>query len=156
MVLYLVQHGLCHNTEVDPLRGLSPEGLQTTQRIAGVAKHYTVRVDRIIHSGKERARQTAKVFEEFLHPAQGVVEVAGIAPLDAVQSFASSLDPDAHLMVVGHLPFLQNLVSLLTTGNEYNRVYQFQNSGIACLDAELGEDGELDWYIKWTLNPVIS
>lgn len=156
MALYLVQHGLSNNKDIDPSRGLSPEGFETTERIAGVAKHYKIQVDKIIHSGKKRAGQTAGILANYLEPAEGVSEVTGIAPLDNVQTFTKSLHPDAHLMVVGHLPFLQKLVSLLTTGVAQTRVYSFQNSGIACLDAELTDDGELDWFIKWTLNPNIT
>ena len=59
-------------------------------------------------------------------------------------------------MVVGHMPFMQRLVSYLTVGSEEIRVYQFQNSGIVCLDNSEGTDGKLDWFIKWTLNPNIS
>lgn len=156
MALYLVQHGLSHNRDVDQARGLSPDGLETTERIADVAKQYKIKVNRIIHSGKKRARQTAGILGKYLDPREGVSEVSGLAPLDNVQTFAASLHPDAHLMIAGHLPFLQNLVSFLTTGVEHTRVYRFQNSGIACLDAELKDSGELDWFIKWTLNPNIS
>ena len=60
------------------------------------------------------------------------------------------------LMVVGHMPFMQRLVSYLTVWSEEIRVYQFQNSGIVCLDNSEGTDSKLDWFIKWTLNPNIS
>jgi phosphohistidine phosphatase len=54
-------------------------------------------------------------------------------------------------MVVGHLPFMEKLVSYLSAGLVDKRVYKFQNSGIVCLDRENN-----DWFIKWTLNPDIS
>jgi phosphohistidine phosphatase len=66
------------------------------------------------------------------------------------------LNPEMDLMVVGHMPFMQRLVSYLTTGSEEIRVYQFQNSGIVCLDKSEGADGKFDWFIRWTLNPNIS
>jgi phosphohistidine phosphatase len=59
-------------------------------------------------------------------------------------------------MVVGHMPFMQRLVSCLASGSEEMKIYQFQNSGIVCLDATDEPDGTLNWFIKWTLNPNIS
>ena len=59
-------------------------------------------------------------------------------------------------MVVGHMPFMQRLVSFLTTGSEEIQVNQFQNSGIVCLSSCEVTDGKLNWFIKWTLNPNIS
>ncbi|MCP4721915.1 MAG: hypothetical protein GY860_20840 [Desulfobacteraceae bacterium] len=71
-----------------------------------------------------------------------------------VRTFAATLEPSADWMVVGHMPFMERLVSYLTTGDETMQVYQFQNSGIVCLDALNNEAG--DWFIKWTLNPNIT
>ena len=82
--------------------------------------------------------------------------ISGISPLDDVRPFAARIDPQANGMVVGHMPFMERLVSYLTTGSEEIRVYRFQNSGIVCLDCEQGRDGEPDWFIKWTLNPNIT
>ena len=71
--------------------------------------------------------------------------------MDDVKAFARTLDPQSNIMVVGHLPFMEKLVSYLTAGNENLRVYKFQNSGIVCLDREGN-----DWFIKWILNPHID
>ena len=73
-----------------------------------------------------------------------------------VQAFAAVLDPGCGWMVVGHMPFMERLVSFLTTDSEDIRVYKIQNSGIVCMDAELNGDGKWDWFIKWTLNPNIT
>ncbi len=76
--------------------------------------------------------------------------------MDDVRNFASSIEPQENWMVVGHMPFMERLVSYLTTGSEDILVYRFQNSGIVCLDVEGGVDKPADWFIKWTLNPNIS
>jgi len=156
MALYLVQHGLSAAKEVDPERGLTTQGREETERIAQVAKGYGIRVGRIVHSGKKRAQQTAAIYYQTLSVTAPLAAVAGIDPLDDVRPFAEGVDPGAGLMVVGHMPFLQRLVSWLTTGSEDIKVYQFQNSGIVCLDANPEAGGRLDWFIKWTLNPKIS
>ncbi len=72
MALFLVQHGHSLPKDKDPKKGLSPEGIAETKRIAEVAKAYYVLVSGITHSGKTRARQTAEIFESILKPEQGI------------------------------------------------------------------------------------
>ena len=156
MALFLVQHGLSASKDVDPERGLTSQGKEETERIAQVAKGYGIRVARIVHSGKKRAEQTASIFHDALSLKTPLEAISGINPLDDVRKFAESIVPGSDLMVVGHMPFMQRLVSYLTTGSEEIKIYQFQNSGIVCLDADEEADGAFDWFIKWTLNPSIS
>ncbi len=151
MALFLVQHGLSLSKDEDPDRGLSGKGKEQTALIAGVAKNYSITVKRIVHSGKKRAVQTATVLQESLLPDNSIEEIKGINPKDDVRLFAESISNRDNLMVVGHMPFMEKLVSYLTTGSETNKIYKFQNSGIICLDQEDGK-----WFIKWTLNPNIS
>jgi len=156
MALFLVQHGFSAAKDIDPEKGLTSRGRVETDRIAQVAAGYGIKVDRIVHSGKKRAEQTASMFHEALSITKPLEVLPGIKPLDDVRAFAENLQPGDNMMVVGHLPFMQRLVSYLTTGTEETRVYQFQNSGIVCLDSTEEEGGTLDWFIKWTLNPNIS
>jgi phosphohistidine phosphatase len=156
MALFLVQHGISESKDIDPERGLSDFGREETNRIALVAKGYKIPVQKLVHSGKKRAEQTADIFYEALALKTPMKKISGINPMDDVPSFAATIEPEENLMVVGHMPFMERLVSFLTTGTEDCRVYKFQNSGIVCLDMEIGEDNKADWFIKWTLNPNIS
>jgi phosphohistidine phosphatase len=153
MALFLVQHGISASKDVDPERGLTDIGREETNRIALVAKEYKISVQKIVHSGKKRAEQTAAIYQEILAVEAPMEMISGINPMDDVQSFAARIEPQENWMVVGHMPFMERLVSFLTTGAESIRVYQFQNSGIVCLDME--GDKEAGWFIKWTLNPNI-
>jgi phosphohistidine phosphatase len=156
MALFLVQHGISASKDIDPEKGLSDFGREETNRIALVAKGYKIPVQKIVHSGKKRAEQTAGIFHEALALETPIKKISGIKPMDDARSFAATIEPKGNLMVVGHMPFMERLVSFLTTGTENCRVYKFQNSGIVCLDMESGEDNEADWFIRWTLNPNIS
>jgi len=151
MALFLVQHGLSLSKDKDPEKGLSDAGKEDTRRIADVAKTYAISVAKIVPSGKKRAAQTGVIFQDALQPKSGIAEISGINPMDDVKAFGDTIDPAANLMVVGHLPFMEKLVSYLTAGLEDKRIYKFQNSGVVCLDRE--DNG---WFIKWTLNPNIS
>ena len=156
MALFLVQHGISAPKDIDPERGLSDSGREETHRIAQVAKGYNIPVKKIVHSSKKRAEQTAGIFHEILALEIPTKKISGINPMDDVRIFAATIELEANLMVVGHMPFMERLVSFLITGSDNCRVCRFQNSGIVCLDMERGEDHKADWFIKWSLNPDIS
>jgi phosphohistidine phosphatase len=151
MAVYLVQHGKSLPKEKDPDKGLSDTGRQETLKIADVAKMYQVTVSVIGHSGKARAEQTAQIFREVLKKDAPLEKLDGIGPIDDVADLGNRIDPESGMMIVGHLPYMERLVSFLTAGNPDLHVIRFQNSGIVCLDRD--ENG---WYIKWTLNPHIG
>jgi len=158
MALFLAQHGKSASKDIDPQKGLTGEGIAETKRIAEVARGYDVPVEKIVHSGKRRAEQTAAIFAATFAKNLSLESVSGIGPMDEVRQFAENIAPADNLLLVGHLPFMQRLVSYLTTASDDIIVYKFQNSGIVCLDCSAkGSDGEVaDWFIKWTLNPDIS
>lgn len=151
MALFLVQHGLSLPKDQDPEKGLSKQGFEDTQRIADVAKSYGTPVSKIFHSGKKRARETALIFNETLEIKEPPEQIEGISPLDDVKAFSDKIDLKSGTMIVGHLPFLEKMVSYIITDNPDLKIYKFQNSGIVCLDHE-----QENWFIKWTLNPNIS
>jgi phosphohistidine phosphatase len=147
--LYLVQHGLAHPKDVDPDRSLTEEGIEETRRMAERVAAAGLGIRRIVHSGKKRAEQTAGIFAQALGPAEGSVSRKGLGPGDDVSAFAGDLDHGVSEMVVGHLPFLEKLVSHLLLGDEEARVIAFRNSGVVRLDA--GPSG--DWILGWAVVP---
>jgi phosphohistidine phosphatase len=153
MALYLVQHGKSLPKDLDPDQSLSQEGIETTRRIAGIAKENGVTVSQIKHSEKTRARQTAEILASALNPPKGIEEVSGLKPLDEVSAIALNLDPKANTMLVGHLPFMERMSSYLLTGSVARPVVKFQNSGIVCLEKEPDDHS---WVIVWTLMPKIG
>jgi phosphohistidine phosphatase len=150
MALFLIQHGKSLPKDKDPDQGLSREGMVETQTMAALALEYNVQVMRIIHSGKKRALQTAEIYMKSLEPGDGISKGAGLAPLDDVSKFASTVSNEDNIMVIGHLPFMERLVSYLVMGSSNKPVIKFQNSGIVCLDIE--DDTEA-WFIRWALFP---
>ena len=150
MAIYLVQHGKNLPKDVDPEKGLSEEGKKEVERVASAAKRYGLNVASIRHSGKKRALETAEIFESLLKPRDGVREVSGLGPLDDVSGLA--LDPKENVMFVGHLPFMEKLVSYLITGSVERPVLKFQNGGVVCLEED-AKGGA--WVIKCMLMPDI-
>jgi phosphohistidine phosphatase len=147
MRLYLIQHGLSLSQEEDPRRPLSQQGRDQTQKIAGFLKSRDIKVDYIWHSDKLRAAQTAQIISEFLSGAQ-LKQRNDLKPLDPVDKFPSEfLRLNKDIAVIGHLPFLQKLTSLLVAGQENLELVSFRYSGVVCLDYQGG------WRVAWFLVP---
>lgn len=152
MPVFLVQHGKSLSKDVDPEKGLSDAGKNDVARIAAAAREHDVTVSAIKHSDKKRARETAEIFAGILDPDGGVLEMAGLAPLDDVTRL--NLTGDEDIMLVGHLPFMEKLTSYLVTGSpDRETILKFQNGGIVCLDRNPKPGA---WFIKWTLFPNIG
>ncbi|WP_069808097.1 phosphohistidine phosphatase SixA [Vulcanisaeta thermophila] len=148
--LYLVQHGKSFSEEQDPERRLTPEGVDETERVARYLASLGVRVYEIIHSGKTRARQTAEILARYLG-ASRVYASDGLNPNDDPGVWVGrvkSLTSD--LMIVGHLPHLSRLVSLLLVGNPEVKVVEFRYSGVLKL---VGSGGS--WSIAWYITPDV-
>ena len=150
MSIYLSQHGKSASKDVDPQRGLTRDGVTEVTRVARMLSERGLAVDVIWHSGKARASQTADIFAASLNPKEGVKSRGGIDPLDDVVALAGDLPKDRDEMYVGHLPFMERIVSYLITGNADSRVVVFQSGGVVRLDWDL--EGER-WVIGWTVFP---
>ena len=153
MALFLVQHGTSVPKEIDPDCPLTDDGRATVERIARDAAGHNIEVSLIKHSGKTRARQTAEIMAYFLKPPGGVQEGSGLNPLDDVALAVKGMSGAENIMLVGHLPFMERLVSYLITGSMNRSVVKFQNGGIVRLD-RAPETGF--WFVKWTLMPEIE
>jgi phosphohistidine phosphatase len=151
MELYLVQHGEAKPETEDPERPLTDQGVETVRRMAAWAAQVGVRVTQIRHSGKRRAEQTATLLAEQLDPTNGVIAVEGLKPNDDVLPVMESLQSEHEpVMLVGHLPFLSRLASLLMVGNTESGIIRFQQAGIVCLSQVDGK-----WAVNWVMPPEL-
>ena len=113
---------------------------------AYVSEHMDIKVDRIIHSGKTRALETAEVMAEYLHPANIEVD-RELTPLADPLVWADRLaEMEEEIMLVGHLPHLNKLSSNLLSDDNDRRVLNFQTSGMACIEKKDGV-----WSIAWMI-----
>ena len=150
--VYLAQHGMAVDKAVDPERPLSEQGIAQTQAIAEQLQRANIKVTRIFHSGKLRARQTAEIFASIL-TVDKLGSTEGFSPNDDVSQTPSQLTFDDALYI-GHLPHLDKLVSLLVSGDEASGVLMFQNSAIVCLENDTSKDNySIQWYLS---NNLIS
>jgi phosphohistidine phosphatase len=152
MKLYLVQHAKAASEQEDPQRSLTEAGRKELQKAAAFAGRLDLSVERIWHSGKIRAAQTAEILAEAVTLKDGSVAREALGPNDDVTPVARKLGAaEKDVMIVGHLPFLSRLASLLLTGSESGDTVTFRNAGIVCV--ERGADGR--WHICWVVTPEV-
>lgn len=154
MNLLLVQHAQAKSKETDPERPLTKKGVQDIRRVGGFLEMSTgLNVANVFHSGKTRARQTAEVLGEFLKPQEGVHEAKGLDPLADPAIWAQRLTTEeVDLALVGHLPHMSRIASLLLAGDPQKEIVAFQQGGVVCL-TRTGEGG--GWSLEWMVTPGI-
>lgn len=152
MFLYLVQHAEAKREEEDPARGLTEKGFRDIVKVAAYAAKLDVKIARIFHSGKTRALQTAQVLEEHLTPEKGISEIDGLTPMDDPDIWSKRIPQiNDDVVLVGHLPHLARLSSLVLCGGKENNIIDFKMGGIVCL--KRFEDKH--WSVAWMITPEV-
>ena len=152
MNIYLVRHGDAVSSGVDPRRPLSEEGRADVRKIASFVKPLGLYVEHIWHSGKARAAQTAEILAGAVAVEKDCSSREGLGPNGDVSPIAHELDVyDTDLMIVGHLPFLGNLVSLMVTGRETADIVAFSAGAMACLKHR----NHATLHISWMITPEL-
>jgi len=152
MKLYLVQHGAALAKEADPQRPLSETGREDVRALAGFLKGAGVQVERVWHSGKLRAEQTAQLLAKAVLPRGRIEKVGGIGPEDDVAGFVSDADVWEHdTLVVGHLPFLSRLTARLVAGDAERDILAFQPGSLVSLERREADR----WVVLWMLRPEL-
>jgi phosphohistidine phosphatase len=153
MRLYLVQHGDAVPEQKNPARPLSDRGRRDVQRMASFLARGGVKAARVIHSGKERARDTAVLLAEVLGPGRAVEEAeSGLAPNDPTDPLFDALPRlSEDVMVVGHMPYMGRLAARLLTGSEAGLGAAFAPGSVVCLE----RDDAGAWSLVWMVRPEL-
>ncbi len=151
MRVYLVRHGKASrdpSIPTDAERPLTGRGKSDAEQLARWVAASGAEVQQIRHSGLLRARQTADIFGQHLHPAGGVIAVEGLTYEDPVEPLAASLALETDSVIfVGHNPFMEQLTGLLLTGDASRTPVSFGTSSTVCLERIEGQ-----WVLKWALH----
>ncbi len=91
MKLYLVQHGEAVPESQDPSRPLTDKGRREAERVAQHIAKLGIHMDKILHSGKLRAAQTAEIFAQHLKPSRGFEQADALEPLADPKTWADRL-----------------------------------------------------------------
>lgn len=149
MRIYLVQHGEAVSKEENSDRPLSEKGVADVRAVGTfLYQHAFIMVPKILHSGKLRAIETAELLARCLTTTCDVG--SDLQANDDPGLWSARLATrNGDVMLVGHLPHLQRLASLLLCGDADRGVVTFQNAGVVCLV----QDEEKSWCLNWAFTP---
>jgi len=152
MRIYLTQHGMAVPKDVDSDRPLSEQGREDMRHLADFLEKAGVQVEQVLHSGKTRAEQTAAILADAVLPEGKPQAHAGLGPKDPLEK----LSPEiafwfVDTLIVGHLPYLGRLASLLLVSDPDRPLLAFQPGSMACLE----KDAEGRWVLAWMLRPEL-
>lgn len=149
MKLYLIQHAEAKSESVDPERGLTEKGFNDIGKTARFAVATGAHVERIFHSGKKRARETAEVLAGYIKAI--VSEADALSPMDDPTIWAGRIkDMNENTALVGHMPHMGGLAGLLLAGDKDKRPVDFKMGCIVCLGRS-----EAGWAVEWMVVPEV-
>jgi phosphohistidine phosphatase len=146
MLLYIFRHGEAKPENEDPERGLSDRGREEVKAVCAALARTEPRINAIWHSGKTRAAQTAELLAAQLHVEERVFPRSGLSPNDPAPPLLKEIkDQTGNLVIVGHLPQLGRLASMLLIGMEKD-LLDFPSAGLVCLESS-GDSWTLNWFL---------
>ena len=149
MLVYLVRHGEALSEREEPSRPLSKAGETKIREMAQLLAHrFILMPGHIFHSSRLRATQTASIFSQVLPRVPAPEEADGLGPMDDPAIWAERLEiMDQDAMLVGHLPHLPRLASLLLLSNSGREILDFTPGTVVCLE------NTGTWRVKWMISP---
>jgi phosphohistidine phosphatase len=147
--LYCVRHG--HAEKVPDKSGESPltaEGVEGVSKVATYLAHRGAHVVHVMHSGKLRAKQTAEIFAKTI--GNGATEICPLLNAEYTVDALLELIHEWHddTLLVGHMPFMSQLVSALLLEDESYDIVRFPPGTVVCLDRFEHHRWILDWVLR--------
>lgn len=150
MKLYLMRHGEALSKKIDPECGLSETGQLQIEKVATHLVNKNCSFKRILHSNKKRAKQTAEIMARIISPEVKLTLNEKITPNDEPHHIISEINGwNEDTLITSHLPFVPNLISLLTQQDVYLTSISFETATVVCLERK----NDLNWAISWSTTP---
>ena len=92
MIVYLVRHGEAGSAPKDRDRKLTDNGKFQVSSVAGQIKNKSPKIDKIYHSGLERALETSLILKEKLANDIEVEKTTGLLPDDLPDIWKEKLE----------------------------------------------------------------
>ncbi len=154
-LLYLLRHGIAFPpgspdfTETE--RPLTTKGARRVEQVAEGLRAIGCELDRIVSSPLARAWQTAEIVAKVLGRTDQLEPDDALRAGESAESVRSWLGqrPESRLLIVGHEPWMSDLVRLLVVGSAGPPICQLRKGGVAALASE--SDGL--YRIEWLARP---
>jgi phosphohistidine phosphatase len=147
-----MRHGEALSAAEDSERPLSIKGQKDAKAIGKYLAECQISIPHIIHSPRVRAKQTAEFVAESMSKARLVETRTGLDETDTLDYILDEL-PTWHedTLIVGHLPFLSQLVSQLVLHQPDTPIVRFAPASMVCLELHEAQR----WIIDWVMSPSL-
>lgn len=152
--LYVLRHGIAVESgtpgfENDSDRPLTSEGESKMREIARGMRAMNESFDRVLSSPHLRARQTAEIFAD--DPGLEIEFTRLLEPQGNPERLIKAIAAraDRSILLVGHQPFLSQLISVLISGNLDTHI-ELKKGGLCKLTSEsltYGKCATLNWLL---------
>jgi phosphohistidine phosphatase len=132
MELTIIRHAIAEDGADDAARPLSKKGRQRFGEIVKSLEKLELRFDRILHSPKKRAVDTALMLRGL---CDGELQSTPLLAKEPSVELWELIDGD-RLALVGHEPHLTALMSWLITGEASGGNFELKKGGVAQLEGE--------------------
>jgi phosphohistidine phosphatase len=158
MNLYVLRHAIAEERDQaaypdDSQRPLTPKGKKKMVKIAENLKDMGVQIDLILTSPYVRARDTAKIVRKALDLKKNQLAFSDhLAPSGFAKDLLSEINekyPVENLMLVGHEPYLSDLIAMLLAG-DLSPSIAMKKGGLCRLSIEnlvYGKCATLEWLL---------
>jgi len=154
MELYVARHARAADEGRGGERPLTDEGRDDARRIGRALAAAGVELKSVWHSGKLRARETADLLAGAVGAGADLDERADLQPLSDPSTVLDAVrDGDGPVLVVGHLPHVERLSSLLLTGDVDAEVVDIPPGAVLRFVSGEGRDWRLTWFVTPGLLP---
>ncbi|HKB09152.1 MAG TPA: phosphohistidine phosphatase SixA [Vicinamibacterales bacterium] len=150
--LYLIRHGLAEERgdawPDDTKRPLTAEGMARMRKAARGLDRLGVIIDVVLTSPLVRARQTAEIVADAIHPRPSLVAVESLSPDGSFPAVVAELEKHARKMriaLVGHEPGIGEIAARLI-GSRH--AIEFKKGAVCRIDVETlppSGPGDLRW-----------
>jgi len=158
MNLFIFRHGLALEPGTagydDAARPLTSEGKSKLKSIAAAMLKLELSFDLILSSPYTRARQTAEIVAERLKPSDKLEFSRLLEPQGSFADLVSLIRKRAsadNILLVGHEPYLSELISLLVFGQNQS-VVVMKKAGLAKLAVTTLKAGRCA-LLEWLMTP---
>jgi phosphohistidine phosphatase len=161
MILYILRHAIAEQRDVgaypdDSLRPLSAKGKNKMVKIAEHLKDMGVQIDLILTSPYVRAHETARIVQEAYNLKKKQLVLSDhLTPSGFAKDLIAEINEKYlldNLMLVGHEPYLSDLIAVLVSGDPAMSV-TMKKGGLCCLAI-----GQLVYdrcaTLEWLLTPA--
>jgi phosphohistidine phosphatase len=149
MKLFLVRHAIAEDGPDDDARPLSKEGVARFKQQVALLERLDVSFDRVLHSPKKRALDTAALVERL---CEGDFEVTPLLAAAPTQALLDACVGDA-VALVGHEPHLSTLLTWLVMGEKVAGRVELKKGAVACLEGTAAP-GQMQ--LRWLLPPKVA